>query len=280
MRIAGCVVLFNPNHEVVDNINSYISNVDILYCIDNSIHINKDVVSCLDKISKVSYISMNGNSGLAIALSRGCNEAIKDGFEYIITMDQDTKFEHDSLSNMIDFCVKNNKKYSIIAPNIKLVYHSINGKIVSNETLYRENNHEKSWVITSGSLINLLDYKLVGGFDTKLFIGQIDQDYCCCLRDKGKKIILLGSSVIYQEAGNSIKRKFFKRSVLVPQYSSIRYYYIFRNEIYLRRKWGRKYRGYKASLSKYFVLVLLYEKSKLNKLVSIIKGLRDGYLLN
>lgn len=280
MNIAGCVVLYNPNEEVIDNINSYLSDISFLYCIDNSEEINERVVNLLVNNSKIKYISMNGNSGLAIALSTACNEALEYGFDYIITMDQDTRFENDSLSKMKDFCIKNINMYSIIAPNIKLVYLSDEKKVITNETVYERINQEKSWVITSGSLINLVDYKLVGGFDRKLFIGQIDQDFCCRLAEKNKKIILLGNSVIYQEAGNSCKRKFIRKSVLVPQYSPIRYYYIFRNEIYLRRKWGTKYKKYKASLLKYLIIILLYEKGKNKKLKSIFIGVIDGCLMN
>lgn len=277
MKIAGCVVLYNPNNEVKDNINTYLNDVEVLYCIDNSISLNYELVSILKDNAKIKYIPLGENKGLSVALTLACDEAYKDRYDYIITMDQDTIFEEGSLSNMIDFCRENYLEYSIISPNIKSIYYTINGKEKSQQTIYQQVNHEKDWVITSGSLINLEDYKSIGGFDTKLFIGQIDQDFCCNLKDKNKKIILLGKSIIYQEAGNTVIRKFLFRNIKVPQYNAIRYYYIFRNEIYLRRKWGRKYKNFKASLIKYFIIVLFYEKQKTSKFESIIRGLIDGF---
>jgi len=36
MKIAGVIVLYNPNEEVIDNIKSYLEDIEILYAVDNS----------------------------------------------------------------------------------------------------------------------------------------------------------------------------------------------------------------------------------------------------
>ena len=36
MKLAGVVVLYNPDQKVIQNITSYINEVDVLYLVDNS----------------------------------------------------------------------------------------------------------------------------------------------------------------------------------------------------------------------------------------------------
>ena len=36
MKLAGVVVLYNPDQKVLDNISSYIDELDVLYLVDNS----------------------------------------------------------------------------------------------------------------------------------------------------------------------------------------------------------------------------------------------------
>lgn len=79
-------------------------------------------------------------------------------------------------------------------------------KKISIESLYPEYVLEPIWVITSRCIVNISDYVKVGGFDKKLFIGQIDKDYCCNLNSQNKKIIRIGNANIYQEAGNTTTR--------------------------------------------------------------------------
>ena len=50
MRIAGTVVLYNPNKkEVLENIDTYIDTIDKLYIIDNSLNDNTGLFVDCDK---------------------------------------------------------------------------------------------------------------------------------------------------------------------------------------------------------------------------------------
>ena len=40
MKLAGVVVLYNPDINVEDNIRSYLDSVDVVYAVDNSISDN------------------------------------------------------------------------------------------------------------------------------------------------------------------------------------------------------------------------------------------------
>ncbi len=55
LKIAATTILYNPNMEVIDNIHSYLNDVDVIYAIDNSEKENPDFVKRLIEIGKVRH---------------------------------------------------------------------------------------------------------------------------------------------------------------------------------------------------------------------------------
>lgn len=41
MKLAGVVILYHPDENIVENINSYITDIDFLYIVDNSDDVTK-----------------------------------------------------------------------------------------------------------------------------------------------------------------------------------------------------------------------------------------------
>ena len=79
MKLAGVVVLYNPDQKVINNINSYIDELDTLYLVDNSSADN----STLFTHEKVEYIPLQKNTGIAHALNVGAKKAIDHNFHYL-----------------------------------------------------------------------------------------------------------------------------------------------------------------------------------------------------
>ncbi|MGQ7536689.1 glycosyltransferase [Streptococcus suis] len=268
---AAIVVWFNPSFEVIENIDSYIDDVATVYCIDNSDGDNSHLYSH----EKFKYFPQFRNVGLASALKIGCDLAIQDGATIITTFDQDTFCEANIAKKMADKLLKI-KTVGLVAPNIKYIYRNeeTGERILSEEIV--ASPHSEHWVITSGSTFRSSTYQELGGFDEKLFIGQIDQDFCFRLLQCRYQIIQLSDYFIYQELGNTIKKRFFGKLISIPHLSPIRYYYIFRNERYLRRKWKHAYLPYQVSLHKYLISIILFEEDKISKLTKCLKGYWDG----
>lgn len=275
--VAGIIVLYNPSSttEILENINSYLCELNKLICIDNSNNVNTSLIELIKENDKIEYINMFGNKGLAVALRKGCEIASDLNFDYVIFLDQDTLFDNDCLSIMKQFAFTH-PQYSLIAPNIQRIYRNEIKREFSSKTDFSHKNIEIYFAITSGSLIKLKDYFSVGGVDNVLFIAQIDQDLCCKFNKYNKNMIRIGNAIMFQELGNMKSRKYSK--LHLPNYTSTRYYYIFRNEVYLRKKWKKDYKHYKVPLYKYFIIIL-FEKRTLEKIKSIIKGIKDGFYL-
>ena len=278
-RYCGVVVWYNPDIEVINNISTYITDLDKLYIIDNSCERNMELVDKIIDNDKIEYISLGGNRGLAYALNKGCNKAIDEGFDYILTMDQDSYFELNSVKLMKEFIKKSNKHYAIIAPNVKSVYidELENKKKIAYTVLTEGKNKELIWVMSSGSMMCIKDFVEAGKFDEKLFIAHIDIDLGIALNNLGKKIIMLSDVIIYQTFGNSKPKKILWKVVHPSFANPVRTYYLFRNQVYLLKKYGIKSYGIiNVKLYKFIVKIILFEDKKIEKILMAVKGIFHG----
>lgn len=88
MLIAGVVVLYNPDPIVIQNIQSYLPFLYVLYVIDNSESPNMNIVEQLRELGeKIKYIALGENRGVAYALNLGATLAIESGADWLLTMD-------------------------------------------------------------------------------------------------------------------------------------------------------------------------------------------------
>ena len=94
---------------------------------------------------------MDENIGVAKALNNACKMAIKDKYKWILTMDQDTKFNKNVIKRMKNYIKKNDTvKDGILVP-----WHNTKLDIVKS----KEEFDYPLKVMTSGNLVNLDIYK-------------------------------------------------------------------------------------------------------------------------
>ena len=102
-------------------------------------------------------------------------------------------------------------------------------------------------VITSGALLNLDIWKKLGGFDQKLFIDEVDHEYCYRAKQQGFEIKQFKNIYFEHQFGKSKIAGYFgliaKKSRII--HSPVRVYFMVRNYLYIRKK-------YKAGLQKEF----------------------------
>ena len=91
LRVGSCTVLYNPKEDVLSNIASYSSNVDVAVVVDNSDKKN-DVCEILRNNPNLHYIDLEGNQGIAKALNVGIDYLHSLGCDLALTMDQDSVF--------------------------------------------------------------------------------------------------------------------------------------------------------------------------------------------
>lgn len=264
-KICAGIVTYNPEIELLKkNINSIISQVDCLIVVDNG---SKNIfeISCLLNNRNIFLIDNKDNLGIAKALNQLCDCAFEKNFDWIITLDQDSISPSDLVCNLSKYI---SDKIAIIAPNI--VYK--NNESFSD--MRNEGVEEAEWVITSASLTNLKIWKSLGGFDEILFIDGVDRDYGIRATKAGYKVIKCYDVKLLHELGSLKCRRRFGRTIYVTNHSALRKYYMVRNAIYLDKK-------HRESLAQKYIMkniikTILYEKDKIEKMDSILKGIKDG----
>jgi len=100
MRLSAVTIWYNPDSSAVENVLSYCVLMERVYIVDNSPTDNSRLSS---KIKNAVYIPNLKNKGIASALNTGCAMASEDGFEWIMTMDQDSSWEKAEIEKMCRF---------------------------------------------------------------------------------------------------------------------------------------------------------------------------------
>ncbi|MFV8322649.1 glycosyltransferase family 2 protein [Flavobacterium sp. LB3P21] len=269
--IAAVVVLYNPDKNIVENINSYIDCVDKIYVIDNSNFSNANLFQALPFDHKLEYIFNNGNLGIAKALNIGCEFAIQHGMKWVLTMDQDSKFLNLNAAIISQIYKMKDDSIALYYPN-----YLIEGIIYDK---YIKENNEPIVVMTSGNFINLSIYKYIAGFEDKLFIDYVDIDYCLKIKAAGYKIALLPDATLVHELGQSKHVTFLSIKAIITNHSSLRRYYITRNRLYVHKKHKNISTVFNKTEKRIFIndilKIILFEDDKILKFKSIIKGYLD-----
>ncbi len=270
--IAGVVVLFNPDENVLSNIKTYSESLDKLYIIDNSEKESEFLID-IEKLSKTKYLKENGNIGMSGALNKASELAIKYGYKFLLTMDQDSEAPKNMIEKMMEFLNSTDiKNIAIISP-----FH----KYENYRREQKRNGAEEVLVLpTSGNLLNLAAFEKIGKFLDFLFIDYVDIEFCLRARKMGYKIIQLNNVLLKHPLGNLIERNFFVKRIAVTNHSPIRLYYRIRNRIYVIKKYFFTFPGYILSVIKMIfgdiVKIFIYEKYKIEKLKAVVAGLKDG----
>lgn len=271
METLAGITLYEPNiRRLLENIEAILPQVDKLICVDNgSKNINevKDRILC--RYPQVEIVENKENLGIAKALNQMFEYAETKGFQWVLTLDQD--------SVCPDNLMQEYKKYM----------HLDGVGILSPKTVDR--NFEKNTqtenafdyvdkCITSASLTKVDTWKQVGGFWEYLFIDFVDHDFCAKCIEHGIQIIRVNSVILLHELGNGEHHNFLGRQVTALNHSPFRKYYMVRNWL-IYMKIHREVIDYKKERNSYcffYLKTLLFEKQKIQKLIQMLKGRRDG----
>lgn len=271
MKLAGCVVLYNPCDEVFQNIESYSNLLDLLIVVDNS---TKKNIQLIEKIkfynkNKLCYIDNGGNLGIATALNKAADEAISKKYNWLLTMDQDSLFIN--FNHYID-CLKsieNKENIALLAANTT---RDAKNKLPLKPTLKYE---EKFSVITSANIINLNYFNDIGRFTDKLFIDLVDHEFCLKINNMKLKILYFKDVLVEHALGEVNLRKNILTGKMryKVEHNAQRAYYITRNYLYVSKKYGKYF---PKEINMLHVLninfihditkILIYEPDKLNKI--------------
>lgn len=239
MKLATVVVWYNPTENCVDNILTYNLLMGRVYIIDNSSYSNSELAK---KIQNCVYIENCKNLGIAKSLNIVCQKAYEDGFDWCMTMDQDSSWESMYLSKYIEEIERDiiNSQCVSYAPMIVIPDEtkSYLGDFVRR---FKKNNKQEmdsiidvERVICSGNVINLEVWNKIGRFRESFFIDEVDSEYCYRLIRNGYRIRQI--CVVHMNHVLGLPKKtFFPRA---ENHVGVRLFYIFRNKLYINEEYS------------------------------------------
>lgn len=234
MKVAAVVILYHPPENVVSNIYTYYSYVDKLFIFDNTETESSAVKQALLKLPKVEFFQDFKNEGIAKRLNSGAEKALYEHYDWLLTMDQDTNFSESAISNYLSCFHRYEDKANVamFGTRYSRTAFASSGKCAPAAI------HE---LITSGMLLNLSLFKKLGNFDEALFIDSVDHDYCLRAKAAGFAIIEFSNIYILHKVGEQVHRSSVKTLYLQKRtkeiHSPLRCYYMYRNMLYLEKKY-------------------------------------------
>ncbi|MBT9142998.1 MAG: hypothetical protein DDT29_01397 [Dehalococcoidia bacterium] len=191
-EICAVVVTYNPDESFEENLEQLRRQTGGVVIVDNG-----SQPTCLQRLKTIAKsqdieIIFNGiNLGIAAALNIGVQAASKSGFHWVLTMDQDSF----PLENMVGILIR---AYSecpypekIAAVGSRFQERGRKRKEEKGNLIIQNN---RAWiktmcVITSGTLLSVPIYRIVGPFRNDFFIDYVDTEWCFRARTFGYEII-------------------------------------------------------------------------------------------
>ena len=216
------------------------------------------------------------NMGIAYSL----NEVLslcQNEYTHLLTMDQDSSFDIGIMDKYKNEIAHFDWKQTLgISPQI-LDYNTPPPKCAN--VSYQETMR----VFTSGNIISVKNAINVGGFDEKLFIDEVDYDFCYRGIKQNYKIYIYNNGIYLKHSlGNTIERFFIYRTLKCMNHNYIRKYYIIRNSLYIYKKYHSINetffaKNYLKANARLIFDILFFEEDKFRKLKWIVIGIKDFY---
>ena len=263
------VLLFNPQEEVLANIESYRKEVERLYVVDNTedVTISRSITEQLLALPNVRLIHQHENIGIAKALNLALQYAEKEGCAWLLTMDQDSSFSSLQWSTYLSHF-----KTCTAPSDAALLSPLHNAKFV--DSTQKTPCVKVEAVLTSGNLVSVKAALDAGGYDERLFIDEVDHAFCFALQQKGYAVYVDRTVYLNHRLGTA-----FGRVGNIKLYAPERLYYMLRNYLYLRAQYAEafpdffKTRG--AYLLTFFMKQLLFGKERIRNMSMLKQGYDD-----
>ena len=265
--VCAGIVLYHPEEQrFLSVLGAVMPQVRDIVIINNGSEKDLTVLKDINAQGRITVIQNSRNEGVAAAFNQILSFAKKEGYEWVILLDQDSVLSRGAVEKMLRLTkaeyaglicpvVYDEKRRKRLTPR--------GGMIVRSALT----------VISSGSLISVSAALSVGGFREELFVDMVDFDFNERLIRAGYRLLRCRNAAIFHELGDSA------HSRAARSHSAQRLYYMSRNAEDFLHRYRQKNAAAKLQL---FVAktatklrIILSENDKKAKLAAIRQGRRD-----
>lgn len=282
-KIGAVIVTYNPNLRLLKkNIEAIEVQVKKVVIVDNGSENSSEIKLLFS--SKVQFIELEDNKGIAFAQNVGMRVFLNESFDWVVTLDQDTVLPTEAVKLFTE-----SKKIRIADTGI-LAAQYIDRNWNSAQRAEHINSGtqviEKHFVIASGNMVRVEAWDAVGGFDNNLFIDYVDDDFNAKIRLMGYKIWELSNVRMEHAIGRVVNKPLLARMLLYPKnavfydHTPFREFYIHRNRIIMIKRYPESFNKKNMPLLLNCILhlrpILICSGPKLKKFMAALSGIRSG----
>ncbi|MFT5484282.1 MAG: rhamnosyltransferase [Halieaceae bacterium] len=173
------VITYKPDGLFIERIQGAASQFGKVVLVDNS---ESEQLDLRQLDPGMFDITRNGkNIGLAKALNLACERAKKLGFDWVITLDQDTELYPGFFPGMLDAWSQSSSLTALLGSN----YYNVSRSAFRVPPMDLPHIRRQTTVITSGCLMHLPTWSAIGMFRGDYFIDSIDHEFCLRVRQAG-----------------------------------------------------------------------------------------------
>ncbi len=269
-EILAIVVSFNGTNKLDATVRALVGQVGHIHVVDNgSAEPTLAYLESLELLPEVSMTRLPENCGVGHALNLGVAWARDHGFTWLLTMDQDSLAD----KHMVEaYClaVRENPERVCLAPVL----------FVHGDLIKSAHDGIVEYAITSGNLVRVDLFEIIGPYNEAMFIDAVDFDFCLRVRNSGQDIWRVAGAILHHELGEPH---------LVPWpiarfytlHSPTRRYYMYRNFFYLAEQHVQKFPIFiiKSAIAHFILLLLIpfFDRQPWESLAAVWQGIQDYF---
>jgi rhamnosyltransferase len=279
-RVGAVVVLYNPEANVLENLQILVAQVDALVIVDNgsSEEFRAALAPMLN--ARVELIRHAENLGIATGFNNGVRRLIELGCDFSFTFDQDSRVPEGFASGMVTSMHEAEQRFGPVGVFLPGWHDAKLG--VASSALVNHDLLEVHSGISSGSLYRTSIFSRVGFFADEYFIDGVDIEFCLRCRQNQFKVVQNKTWAVSHNLGQQLEINLLGVRFPIYVHSVFRKYYIARNRILNYKKYAFReqkwfWNDFLIALRELFH-VLAYENAKSERLKNIFLGSRDGIM--
>jgi rhamnosyltransferase len=275
--VCAIVVAYFPDKEFDVRLGKLLTQVAQVVVVDNTPKETSEprFNRRFHDTAQFHLIDNRANLGISAALNQGLQYALKGGFKWILTLDQDTECYPDMVDTLLKVSKCCEREAMVIGGN----YLDLQNDQTKAPVGGVDDFLEQKTVITSGSLIDARTAAEIGGFRDDYFIDQVDHEFCLRARAHGYKIVISRKVVMTHSVGRpgGVRVPFMGT---LPSHPPLRKYYIARNTVVtVAEYWNREPQWCLRRMIRLLLglgLMAFLEEQRLDKIRAFAGGIVDG----
>lgn len=266
---SGIVTYYPDILRLKQNISAVANQVDRVYIVDNHSNNLLEIREMIREYEKIELIENDNNLGIAAALNQLCERAKDVGYEWILTLDQDTIIPNRMIEKFMPYTYASDN--GIICPAVE--YEGWEERITDTET-----TEYVYACMTSASLTSIKAWETVQGYREDYFIDFVDNEFCMKLSLNNYRILRVNSCHIKHKLGDAGIKNICGLKVRYSRHSPLRLYYMARNNYAFIKEYKDRLSVGKEKLKLQYVLLIavLFSDEKSEAIRSIRRGIKDA----